>query len=110
MKNKSEFPESHSPHMQTLQECMSVCCGCAKKCLEEGHKKTAALCSDCADVCTLAIKACSGHSELEHEIMELCSTTCKKCSDECKKMDAKHCKECAEVCKNCSEVCSGALH
>jgi hypothetical protein len=103
----TEFPEAHSQHMQTMLECMSVCVSCAKKCLEEGHKRTAALCAECADICTLAIKAGSGRSEFEHEIMELCANVCKKCADECKNMQAKHCQECAEVCKRCADACSG---
>ncbi len=103
----TEFPEAHTPHMQTMLECMSVCVACAKKCLEEGHKKTAAICAECADICSLAIKASSGHSNFETEIMELCSNACKKCADECKKMQVKHCQECAEVCKRCAEACSG---
>lgn len=71
MVHQTEFPEAHNPHMQTMLECMSVCTACAKKCLEEGHKKTAALCAECADVCSLAIKAASGHSHFENEVMEL---------------------------------------
>lgn len=101
----TEFPEAHSPHMRTMLECMSVCISCSKKCLEEGHKKTASLCSECADICTLAIRASNGHSEFKNEIMKLCSTVCKKCAEECKTMQAKHCLECAEVCEQCASAC-----
>lgn len=107
-KKNTEFPEAHSQHMQTMLECMSVCVACAKKCLEEGHKKTAAICAECADICSLAIKAASGHSNFETEIMELCANACKKCADECENMQVRHCQECSEVCKRCAEACSGA--
>lgn len=94
--------------MQTMLECMSVCVACAKKCLDEGHKKTAALCAECADICCLAIKAASSHSTFEREVMELCSKACKKCAEECKKMQVNHCQECSEVCNTCAQACSGA--
>lgn len=106
--NKStEFQEIYSQQVQTIQECMSTCIACAKKCLEEGHKKTAVLCAECADICTLSIKAACCHSEFEHEIMELCATVCRRCAEECKKMQVRHCQECADVCKRCAEACMG---
>lgn len=95
--------ETH--HMQVMLQCMGVCIACSKMCLEEGHKVTAALCNECADVCALAIKAANGEFKFEKQIMELCSKVCKKCSEECGKMSAKHCQECAEVCKECAEAC-----
>jgi hypothetical protein len=107
-KKSSEFPEAHNPNVQAMQECMSVCVACAKKCLDEGYKKTAAVCADCADVCSLAIKATSGHSNFERDIMDLCATVCKSCAEECKKIQVKHCQECSDVCHHCAEACSGA--
>jgi len=104
----SEFPELYSSHIKDMQECMSICAASAKKCIEEGHKETAALCAECADICALAIKASSAQSELEQEIMELCTLACQKCGDACKNMQVKHCQVCAEVCKCCADACSGS--
>ena len=103
---KSCFPHTNSKEMHQMMECMSVCTACSKKCIDEGHKKTAALCAECADVCALAIKAMSSQSEFKQQIMELCAQVCQKCADECKKMQVDHCQECAEICKRCSECCS----
>ena len=102
---QSEFPEIHNEPMRILFECMGTCVACSKKCIEEGHKKTASLCAECADICILAIKALCAHSLFTDEIMELCTHACKKCSDECKKMQAQHCQECSDICGRCSEAC-----
>lgn len=102
----TEFPELNTHHMLMMFRCMGVCAACSKKCIEEGHKKTAALCGECADVCSLAIKAANGQFEFKKQIMELCEQVCKRCSEECKQMSAKHCQECAEVCKQCADACS----
>jgi hypothetical protein len=99
--HKSAFPHTDTPEMQILMKCMSVCAACAKKCLDEGHKKTAALCSDCSNICALTIKARSSLSELQRPILELCIQACQHCADECNKMKVAHCQECAEVCRQC---------
>lgn len=101
-----EFPQTDSPHVHAMMECMSICVACSKKCIEEGHKNTAILCAECADVCALAIKSASNQSEFNNQIMDLCAQVCKRCADECKKMQAKHCQECAESCRQCAEACS----
>jgi hypothetical protein len=102
----TEFPQTDTRHMHTMMECMSICAACAKKCLEEGHKKTAALTAECADICALAIKSASCQSEFNHQIMNLCAQVCRRCADECQKMQVKHCLECAEACKQCADACS----
>ncbi len=102
----SQFPQTDSKEMHQMMECMSICAACAKKCMVEGHKKTAALCAECADVCALAIKSASCQSEFQHQIMDLCAQVCQRCADECSKMQADHCKECAEACRRCAESCS----
>jgi|GEM_PF-1537484 len=104
----ASFPQIDFKEMQNMMECMSVCAACAKKCVDEGQKKTAALCAECADICSLAIKAKSSQSEFQHQIMDLCAKICKRCAEECKKMKVDHCQECAEVCTRCSESCSPA--
>lgn len=102
----TEFPDMETNHMQALMECMSICAACAKMCLDEGHKKIAQLCSETADICVLAIKSSSSHSEFQPQIMELCVQVCQRCAEECKKMKAKHCQECADICTTCAEACS----
>jgi hypothetical protein len=102
----SEFPQTDTHHMHTMMECMSICTACAKKCIEEGHKKTAQLCAECADVCALAIKAHSSQSEFSQQIMDLCAQVCKRCGDECSRMQVQHCQQCADICRQCAEACS----
>lgn len=104
----SEFPQTDSSHMRTMMECMSICASCAKKCIEEGNKKTACACMECADTCALAIKAASCQSDFKEQIMDLCSQICTYCADECQKMQSKHCQECASACRECAEACSKA--
>lgn len=103
-----EFPQVNSPHLQAIMECMIVCIACSVKCIEEGHKKTAILCAECADVCDLAIKSASSQSEFNNHIMELCAQVCQRCAEECRKMQVQHCIECAEACNQCAEACSTA--
>jgi len=95
----ASFPQTDSKEMQKLMECMSVCAACSKMCIDQGQKKTAALCAECADVCSLAIKAQSNQSEFQHQIMDLCAQICRRCAEECKKM---------KVCTRCAESCSTA--
>jgi hypothetical protein len=102
----TEFPDMGTTHMQAMMECMSICEACAKMCLDEGHKKTAQLCVECADICAMAIKSSNFHSEFQPQIMDLCVQVCQRCAEECKKMKAKHCQECAEVCTTCADACS----
>ena len=104
----ASFPQIDSKEMQKLMECMSVCAACSKMCIDQGQKKTAALCAECADICSLAIKAQSNQSEFQHQIMDLCAQICRRCAEECKKMKVEHCQECAEVCIGCAESCSTA--
>jgi hypothetical protein len=99
--SRSEFPHVNTPEMHILMKCLSICTACSKKCLEEGHKKTAALCADCADICSLTIKARSNWSDLQRPILELCIQACQRCADECVKMQTAYCLECASVCKQC---------
>lgn len=105
-KNLEEFPKTRCSHMLTLMQCLSVCTTCARKCIEEGHKESAKMCLECAEICALAIKSHSADFELDAQIMELCAKACERCSQICAKMEAKHCQECAEVCHQCSEACS----
>ena len=105
-KKNTEFPKVYNSAMQSMLECFSMCTACSKKCIEEQHKTTAAICEECADICSLAIKASSGESTFESDILKLCKTACLKCAEECKKMDAEHCQECAKVCQQCAEVCT----
>lgn len=104
----AEFPQLDSRSMRAMMDCMSVCSACAKKCLEEGHGKTAALCAQCADICSLAIKSTSCQSEFQQQINDLCAQVSKRCADECQKMQATYCQECSQACKECAEACSTA--
>lgn len=101
----SEFPHLSHPHMQVLLKCYSICSACAKMCMKERVPETAILCSDCADVCALAIKLHSGDSEFSSKIFALCSEICERCAESCGKMDSEHCKQCSEICKKCAEEC-----
>lgn len=100
----SEFPEVTSSQVQTLLECMAVCESCADKCLEEGHIESSKSCTECAEICHLAINAACTHSKFEKKIMNLCSDVCKKCADVCSEMEADHCQECSAICNNCCNV------
>lgn len=106
----TEFPQTDTRYMHAIMECMSICVACTKKCIEDGHKKMAALCAECADVCALAIKSASCQSEFNPQIMDLCSQICRHCANECQKMQAQHCQECAEACNLCAEACSTTVH
>jgi hypothetical protein len=106
MKKSQSFSHLNTDQIQNLLHCMAVCKSCAKMCIEEGHKKTASLCHECADVCDLAIKLKCCESQFADKILDLCSQMCKKCAEECERMHAQHCKECAEVCRDCSNTCS----
>lgn len=99
--SRSEFLHVNTPEMQILMKCMGVCAACAKMCLEGGHHKTAALCADCSDICSLTIKARSSQSELQRPILELCMQACQHCADECGKMKTACCQECADICRQC---------
>ncbi|MDP1835395.1 MAG: four-helix bundle copper-binding protein [Chlamydiales bacterium] len=102
----TEFPHISHEHLQIMMKCMSICASCAKMCINEGHKKTAVLCNECADVCALAIKLHSGDSEFNPDIMNLCSKVCARCAEECGEMDAEHCQQCSQICQECSESCA----
>jgi len=106
-KQYTAFPHLQHDHMASLMQCYSACCSCEKMCIEEGHKETAKLCSDCADICALTIKMHSADSEFNSKIAELCAQICKRCADACGKVQADHCKQCSEICKECAEACKG---
>lgn len=102
----SEFPHISHEHMQALMRCFSVCCSCSKKCIEEGHVDTAVLCSDCADLCALAIKFHSSESEFDTKIANICAEACTRCAEACAEHSAEHCKQCCQVCHECAEQCA----
>jgi hypothetical protein len=104
--NYTDFPQTDTREMHCMMECMSICTACAKKCIEEGHARTAALCAECADICALAIKSKSCQSEFQHQILDLCAQACRRCAEECSHMNAHHCQECAEVCRRCADCCT----
>ncbi len=101
----SAFPHAMHDHMLLLTQCMTICSSCAKMCIDKGHKPTAVLCGECADVCGLAIKAHSSDSEFNDEIMDLCTKVCTRCSEECKKQKVDHCQQCSEICQKCATAC-----
>lgn len=103
--NFSCFPHISHEHMNILMKCFSVCSACSKMCMKENHEATAILCSDCADVCALAIKLHSSDSKFSRQIFDICAEVCKRCAEECAKNPAKHCQECSDICKKCSIVC-----
>lgn len=106
--NLKSFSNLKSDQIQNLMQCIAVCTACAHKCVQEGHKKTAVICHECAEVCDLALKLkCTG-SEFSDQVLDLCADVCKKCAAECQKMQVQHCKECGDVCNTCSESCSSA--
>ena len=104
-KKFSEFPHAQHEHMNLLLTCFTICSSCSKMCLEEGHKESAALCQDCADVCSLAIQLHSRDSEFSDAIMLLCAEVCRRCSEVCSQMKAKHCQQCSDICKQCALAC-----
>ena len=101
----SAFPHLKHDHLELMVTCLSICSACASMCINEGHKETAKLCIDCADVCSLAIKLHNRESEFNQKIMHLCAAVCKRCSEECSKMKVEHCQQCAQICKECARVC-----
>lgn len=109
MNKYSEFPHVSHDHMRIMMDCYSICSACAKMCTEEGMKETAILCSDCADVCALAIKLHSKDSEFNKSVMSLCAEVCQRCGDACGKMTAKHCQQCSQICKECANACDKAI-
>lgn len=102
----SAFPHVSHEHMQILLKCFSICCSCAKLCIIENNKKTAIICSDCADVCALAIKLHSGDSEFSQEAFDLCYAVCSRCAEECAENDSEHCIQCSKICNECAKACS----
>jgi hypothetical protein len=106
----TQFPHAGAKEMQSLMECMSVSKACAKKCIDEGHKRIAHLCQDCSDICDLALKLKSCDSEYCQQAWDLCSYACRQCSNECGRIQTPYCQECAEVCRHCSEACSTGYH
>lgn len=101
----SEFPHLTHKHMELLLKCFSVCSSCAKKCMNEGMSETAVLCSDCADICSLAIKLHSGDSQFSEQTFALCAEACERCAQACKNGHTEHCHQCADICKKCAEGC-----
>lgn len=101
----SEFPHIQHEHMQTLLKCYSICSACAKMCMRENMQNTAILCTDCADVCGLAIKLHSGDSEFNDIIMKTCAQVCQRCAEACGSMESEHCHQCSEICYECAEAC-----
>ena len=73
--------------------------------MNENMKETAILCSDCADVCALAIKLHSGDSEFSSQIFDLCAEVCSRCAEVCGKSRAGHCQQCSDICKKCADSC-----
>lgn len=108
MKEYSEFRHVGHEHMQKLLHCFVICSACAKMCIEEGHKITAKLCADCADICAVTIKLHSGDSEFNPQISALCAEICSRCAEACLTMDAEHCKQCGQACKECAASCKEA--
>lgn len=100
------LPCTDNTTLQALAECIIKCNNCAKKCKEEGHKTTAALCSECAEICTITHKFISCNSEYSQELLTLCSKICQKCCEECCKVNTKHCQDCADACRRCCECCA----
>ncbi len=100
------FPELSHENLRSIADCISACETCSKLCIQEGHKNTAIICSECAAVCTLAYKFHSCQSEFSQQVMELCEEVCRRCAEECSRMLAKHCKECAEICQKCVAACN----
>jgi hypothetical protein len=102
----TNFSELKGEQLENLLACMATCRACCNKCIEEGNKKTAAVTSECADACDLAIKwkCCNGN--FTNQALELCAQVCKKCADECGHAQSEHCKECADICTRCSNSCS----
>lgn len=105
LKEQNISDSNQNKHIIKLAECISVCSSCAKRCLQEGNIQASTLCSDCADVCTLAIKFHSRNSEFADEILNLASKICKRCSEECGKLKTEHAQHCSKVCRECTECC-----
>ncbi len=103
----TEFPHVSHNHMHLMMVCFTICEACARMCINEGHKDTAALCMDCADVCALAIKLHSRDSEFNSDVMELCSKVCTRCAQACAQHQAEHCQQCSQICKECASACMG---
>jgi hypothetical protein len=79
----SAFPHEGHDHLDLLKRCFSITSACAKICIEAGHKKTALICSDCADIYGLTIKLHCGDSDFGPQMFKLCAEVCRKCAEEC---------------------------
>jgi Domain of Unknown Function (DUF326) len=67
---------------------------------------TLKLCSDCADLCSLAARIESRNGPLDVLICEACAKACGQCATECEKFaDQPHMAACAAACRTCADVC-----
>ncbi len=97
--------------------CANSCSSCVQHCIQQlaagkkDHAATLRLCSDCADLCSLAAKVESRGGPLNVLICEACAKACEQCAAECGKFkDQPHMVECAQACMTCAASCREMIH
>lgn len=115
------YPHIQSPFVREhIQSCADECMRCARLCEEcvsecirmdmTGMTRPAALCRDCAEVCTLAMKYLLRESPYFFEACHLCATVCEACATACDEQKSLHlsCESfdrCAAACHSCAIAC-----
>lgn len=87
--------------IQILRECSVYCRISSKTCLQNGYKREALICIQCAEICELAAKFKSCQSEFLSKVFQLCAHVCQRCEIEINKLPLEECKKCVEACKKC---------
>ncbi len=95
--------------------CAAIANSCADACSAEDMDmaRCIRLCSDTADVCTMAYRVASRRTDenrqLIRSVLAVCIEACEICADECARHDHAHCQRCAQMCRECAEDCRQAL-
>jgi hypothetical protein len=77
--------------------------------------RCAALCLNCADVCTASAAVISRRTPFEKSVtaplLEACAAICKSCGDECARHAGMHphCRICEGACRRGEQACRGLL-
>lgn len=118
----SEHPDVAGDLNETLAEavkhamyCAAIANSCADACSAEpmDMRRCIRLCSDTADVCTMAYRVASRRTDENRQLIRsalaVCIEACETCAEECARHDHPHCRRCAEMCRECAEDCRRAL-
>jgi hypothetical protein len=109
----------HSRCAKACADCLLQCASCAHHCghlvatgKDEGkkHLMTAAICTDCADICAAAANMVGRQGPLANVICESCAKACDRCGDRCEKFTTdQHMQRCAKSCRDCAAACREML-